>query len=176
MGQNVCRCEKSCKGSPCQNAILWTLLFTPHAQLIKTGANRPSCLLHGGRNRVGAGATEKLEAAVLCLLSFPLGGIYYTNAHTFETWGSILACCLSSCYAGFWCLWWRVISQDNKETDHMLMCSQGPGTGVQFLLGGAPGYSPCGGVVWGFSKEWTQGGGGGVRWGVCRGEVCMWWY
>ena len=35
------------RGAPAKNAILWTLLFTPHARRVKTGTNRPSCLLYG---------------------------------------------------------------------------------------------------------------------------------
>ena len=36
------------RGAPAKNAILWTLLFTPHAQHDKLCATRLSCLLYGG--------------------------------------------------------------------------------------------------------------------------------
>ena len=53
------------------------------------------------------------------------------------------------------------ISQGNKQTDHMLMCSQGPGTRAQFLQGGTPGCSPCGEWL-GVSLRSEHQGGGGV--------------
>ena len=51
------------RGAPAKNAILWTLLFTPHARRVKTPANRPSCLLHEGKLK---GSKEKGASSVIC--------------------------------------------------------------------------------------------------------------
>ena len=61
-----------------------------------------------------------------------------------------------------------LINLGNKQTDHMLMCSQGPGTRAQFLLGGTPGCSP----MWGGQSEVSlrsEHEGGEGEGGVCRG-------
>ena len=47
--ENVRRREISRKGSACQNAILWTPLFTPKARAVTIWAQRAPCLLHEGK-------------------------------------------------------------------------------------------------------------------------------
>ena len=105
--ENVRRCEILRKWRPCQNAILWTLLFTPHAQHVTATACSTSCLLYGeeqGRVRGSLGycgiilGSGTLAPASILVLS---GILIKTTAHTSETKGSILACSLSSCYIGF---------------------------------------------------------------------------
>ena len=139
------------KGSPCQNAILWTLLFTPHARRVNRHSGTLSCLLYGEGTGQGHGGTGGYLGVMIGLISWALMGIGWLLLHVHppiqsitiksETNGSILVSCLSSCYSGLCRFQEAVISQGNKQTDRSSMCSQGPGTGAQFLFGGTSGCS-----------------------------------
>ena len=66
IGQNVRRREILRKGGPCQNAILWTLLFTPLARRDQMGANRLACLLYGGGTEWEQGPLDYWGLLQLC--------------------------------------------------------------------------------------------------------------